>query len=204
MSSRSSGTRERILSAAEKLVLRNGFNSTNIEDILEPAAITKSGFFYHFAGKNDLAKALVRRYLDQDEQLFRNLFARADSLTEDPVQRLLIFLKLFAETMATLEHTHPGCLVVTFTYESYQLDSEITELVKSGVTGWRDIITRRLLEAAEKSPLPDGATVEDIADMFTSSVEGGILLSRIFQNNSRLEQQILLYRDYLRRLFNAM
>ena len=204
MSSRSSGTRERILSAAEKLILRNGFNSTNIEDILESAAITKSGFFYHFAGKNDLAKALVQRYLEQDEQLFRNLFARADSLTEDPVQRLLIFLKLFAETMATLEYTHPGCLVVTFTYESYQLDSEITELVKSGVTGWRDMMTRRLMEAAKKSPLPDGVTVENIADMFTSSVEGGILLSRIFQNNDRLAQQILLYRDYLRRLFNAV
>ncbi|HEX7026953.1 MAG TPA: TetR/AcrR family transcriptional regulator [Gammaproteobacteria bacterium] len=204
MNSRSSGTRERILSVAERLILRSGFNSTNIEDILEPAAITKSGFFYHFAGKNDLAKSLVQRYLDQDERLFQELFARADSLTEDPLQQLLIFLKLFAEAMAALEYTHPGCLVVTFTYESYQLDNEITDLVKGGVTGWRDMITGRLLKVAQKTPLPDHIVIEDLADMFTSCVEGGILLSRMFQSNERLAQQILLYRDYLRRLFNAV
>lgn len=203
MSSKSSTTQQRILGEAEKLILRNGFNSTNIEDILEQAAITKSGFFYHFAGKHDLARALVQRYLQQDEALFADLFGRADALTEDPLQQLLIFLKLFAETMGTLEETHPGCLVVTFTYESYQMDEEIRQLVQGGVLGWRALIKERLLEVVRRKPLPDGIALDDLADMFTSAVEGGILLSRMFQSNRHLVQQILLYRDYLRRLFGA-
>lgn len=203
MGTRSSLTQERILCEAEKLILRNGFNATNIEDILAQAAITKSGFFYHFAGKHDLAKALVQRYLRQDEQLFSSLFERADALTEDPVQQLLIFLKLLAATMTELEETHPGCLVVTFTYENYQMDEEIRQLVHSGVMGWRHLIGDRLRRCAPPNALPTGVEIDDLADMFTSAVEGGILLSRMFRSNRHLVQQILLYRDYLRRLFGA-
>lgn len=204
MSNKSSSTQARILGEAEKLILRNGFNATNIDDILEQAAITKSGFFYHFAGKHDLARALVQRYLEQDEQLFAQLFARADALSEDPLQQLLIFLKLFAETVERLEETHPGCLVVTFTYESYQMDEEIRRLVQEGVLGWRRLIRERLQQITQRSPLPEGIALDDLADMFTSVVEGGILLSRMFQGNRHLVQQILLYRDYLRRLFGAV
>jgi TetR/AcrR family transcriptional regulator, transcriptional repressor for nem operon len=204
MNNKTSRTRERILNEAEQCILRQGFNSTNIEDILQQAAITKSGFFYHFSGKQDLAKALVNRYLATDEELFNNLFARADSLTEDPLQRLLLFLKLFAETMQALELTHPGCLVVTFTYESYQGDGEIRDLVQGGVLGWRKLIKDRLEPIVRSKGLPEAFELEDLADMFTSCVEGGILLSRMFQSNHHLVQQILLYRDYLRRLFGAV
>lgn len=59
-------TKERILAAAEQVILSQGFSATNIEDILSKAAITKSGFFYHYANKQDLARALVMRYLEND------------------------------------------------------------------------------------------------------------------------------------------
>ena len=201
MNSRSSPTRERILAVAERIVLQQGFNTTNIEDILQQAAITKSGFFYHFAGKVDLAKALVERYLKQDEKFFEGLFARADELTEDPLQQLLLFLKLLAEAMQNLESSHPGCLVVTFTYESYQLDEEISKLIQQGVNSWRNLISTRLKKIVQSQPLPAEVQLDDLADMFTACIEGGILFSRIFQNNNKLAQQILLYRDYLKRLF---
>lgn len=203
MGNKSSTTQDRILVHAEQLILRNGFNGTNIEDILAQAAITKSGFFYHFAGKHDLACALVQRYLDQDRRLFTQLFARADALTEEPLQRLLLFLKLFAETVENLEEAHPGCLVATFTYESYQMDDEIRRLVMDGVLEWRTLMQQRLQDIVRRTPLPDGIALDDLADMFTGVVEGGILLTRMFQSNHHLVQQLLLYRDYLRRLFGA-
>ena len=36
------------------------------DEIIAEAGITKSGFFYHFRDKNDLAKALLQRYLDNE------------------------------------------------------------------------------------------------------------------------------------------
>ena len=48
-------TRERILDIAEASVLVKGFGATSIEEIIAEAGITKSGFFYHFKDKSELA-----------------------------------------------------------------------------------------------------------------------------------------------------
>jgi Bacterial regulatory proteins, tetR family len=53
-----SDTREHILDVAEAAVLEKGFAATSIEELIA-VGITKSGFFYHFKDKNELAKALT-------------------------------------------------------------------------------------------------------------------------------------------------
>src|SRR5688572_27759899 len=104
-----SDTRERLLALAERAVLAKGFAATSIEELIVAAGITKSGFFYHFKDKGELAKALLLRYLAQDKALLDDLFARADELNEDPLHGFLVGLKLFAEMMADLPEAHPGC-----------------------------------------------------------------------------------------------
>jgi AcrR family transcriptional regulator len=54
-----SDTREHILDVAEAAVLEKGFAATSIEELIAAVGITKSGFFYHFKDKNELAKALT-------------------------------------------------------------------------------------------------------------------------------------------------
>ena len=198
---RSNSSRDRILKCAEAIILRKGFASTSIEDILEDAAITKGGFFYHFDSKAGLAKALVERYLEYDEGIFADLFKQADQLSEDPLHQVLIFLKLLAEMMGNLQETHPGCLVASFTYESQQMNDEVRELTKKGLLAWRKMIADRLELIVEKYPSKHEINVEALADMFTSTIEGGIILSKAFQDNKLLVQQILAYRNYLRALF---
>ncbi|MDF1782143.1 MAG: TetR/AcrR family transcriptional regulator [Alcanivoracaceae bacterium] len=200
--SRSNATQERILAAAESLILGRGFSSTGIDEIVDAAAITKSGFFYHYADKNEMAKALVKRYLKNDDQIFADLFSRADSLSEDPLQQLLIFLNLFAETMTNMELTHPGCLVVTFTYERYQTDEQVAEMVRRGVLTWRELIAQRLKVIATIYEPSIEVDLEELADMFTTVVEGGILLARVFNQNKHLGKQLLLYRSFLRMIFS--
>ncbi len=199
---RSNATQERILAAAESLILGRGFSNTGIDEIVDAAAITKSGFFYHYADKNEMAKALVKRYLKNDDQIFADLFTRADSLSEDPLQQLLIFLHLFAETMTNMELTHPGCLVVTFTYERYQTDEQVAEMVRRGVLNWRELIAQRLRNIAKVYEPCMDVDLEELADMFTTVVEGGILLVRVFNQNKHLGKQLLLYRSFLRMIFS--
>lgn len=201
MNTRSNNSRDRILEVAESIILQKGFGGTSIEDVLEKAAITKGGFFYHFKGKAELAKALVERYLSADEDVFNGLFARAEELSEDPLQQLLIFLKLFAEMMSELESTHPGCLVASFTYESQQFEEEIKELMRQGVLSWREMIAQRLRRVEETTTPRVDVSVDALADMFTSSVEGGILLSLLLKSNDYMVEQINAYRTHLRLVY---
>jgi TetR/AcrR family transcriptional repressor of nem operon len=97
MSMQRSGKRDEILDVASRSVIEKGFAATSIEEIIADVGITKSGFFYHFANKNELAKALFQRYIDAEDQLFDELEKRAFELNEDPLHGFLINLKLLAE-----------------------------------------------------------------------------------------------------------
>ncbi len=105
-----SDTRERILDVAEAAVLEKGFAATSIEELIAAVDITKSGFFYHFKDKNELAKALLIRYVEREDSLFDDLFARADELNEDPLHGFLVGLKMMSELMADLPNGHPAAL----------------------------------------------------------------------------------------------
>ncbi len=200
---RSNSSRERILACAEAIVLQKGFSATSIEDILKDASITKGGFFYHFDGKPGLAKALVERYIEQDDQVFSDLFAEAVEFSEDPLHQLLIFLKLLAGKLGAMEETHPGCLVASFTYENQQFKQEIRELMRDGMLSWRALIADQLQRVNEKYDMPTDVSIETLADMFTSTIEGGIMLTRNFEDNQLLVDQILAYRTFVRLLYDA-
>src|SRR5690606_32206766 len=90
-------TRERILVIAEAAVLAKGFGATSIDELIAEAGITRSGFFYHFRDKNELARGLLERYERQNEQFLAAIFGRARELSDDPLQSFLIGLTLFAE-----------------------------------------------------------------------------------------------------------
>lgn len=203
MATRSNSARERILNSAEALVLRKGFSSTSIDDIIAHASITKGGFFYHFDSKGGLAQALVERYLLQDDEVFGRLWAQADALSEDPLHRLLIFLNLMAEMMKNLEETHPGCLVASFTYEMHQFNENLRDLMRQGILNWRAMILERLNLIAEVYPLQIDIELGTLADMFNSTIEGGIIIARNFEDNGLLNQQILAYRTVIRSAFGA-
>lgn len=204
MATRANSSRDRILACAERIILQKGYVGTSLEEILDKAAITKGGFFYHFNGKGELARALVERYLEEDRKLFDALQERADSKSEDPLQRLLIFLELLAEGVIGQTEVHPGCLAAAFTYEIQQFDAEIRENLTAGILEWRTMIARRLEEIMQQRQPKLPVEVESLADMFTSVLEGGIILARILDNNEPLYKQVLLYRDHLRLLFDVV
>lgn len=202
MGTKGEQTRGQILATAEHLILQRGYSGTSIDQIIRETGITKGGFFYHFEGKNDLAKHLIRRYLEQDRVFFQNLLDRSCALTEDPLQRLLIFLKLMAEAMADLPSSHPGCLIASFTYESHQFDDEIRRLNAEGMLSWRKLFLQLLREIVEKYPMKIEQSLEEIADMLTAVTEGGIVMSRCLEEKQVLPSQLLQYRSYIRLLFS--
>ena len=64
------------------------------------------------------------------------------------------------------------------------------------------MISARLMEiVATRTPRIE-VSIDALADMFTSTVEGGIILARIYDDNQALVAQVQSYRSYLRLLFD--
>ena len=136
----------------ESAVLAKGFAATSIEELIAAVGITKSGFFYHFKDKAELAKAMMLRYLEHDKQVLDDIFRRGDELNEDPLHGFLVGLKLFAEMMANLPEAHPGCLAASFCYQDQLFNREIRELNADGMLAWRQPLPRAARLIAKRYP----------------------------------------------------
>jgi TetR/AcrR family transcriptional repressor of nem operon len=196
-----SDTKERILDVAEAAVLEKGFAATSIEELIAAVDITKSGFFYHFKDKNELAKALLIRYVEREDALFDDLFARADELNEDPLHGFLVGLKMMSELMADLPNGHPGCLVASFCYQDRLFDKEVRDLNTKAVLNWRKRFRKRLELIAARYTPKGSVDLDDLADMLSVIADGGIILSRVVNDKQALPRQIMLYRDFIRAVF---
>lgn len=101
-------TRMRIMDVSEALILDNGYTATSIDEIVERAGITKGTFFYHFPSKAALVQELVERFSHSDLSTMHANLARAEQLSRDPLQQLLIFVGLYVEMAEGMEEPYPG------------------------------------------------------------------------------------------------
>lgn len=194
-------TRKRILDVAEGLVLEKGFGATSVEELIAATKLTKSGFFYHFKDKNELARALLQRYVEADERIYDEVFGRARELADDPLQAFLVGLKLLSELMADLPNGHPGCLVAVACYGERLFDRQVRELNREAALLWRRRFRAMLGEIAASYPPREAVDLDDLADYVSSVLEGAIVLSKALGDPQALPRQILTLRATIRALF---
>ncbi|SMQ64355.1 transcriptional regulator, TetR family [Altererythrobacter xiamenensis] len=194
-------TRQKIMDVAQEAILNKGFDATSIDEIVANAEITKSGFFYHFKDKNALAHALIERHIVVEDDLFDELMDRARELTDDPLQILLIGLKLLAELIEDMPGGHPGCIVATAAYQDRLFDQNVREANKRAVMGWRNRFKQMFDEIEDVYPPNDAVDRDALADMVSAVLEGGIVMARALSEPSLTSQQVHLLRSYIKLLY---
>lgn len=195
-------TRERLLEIAQASVLEKGFGATSIEEIIAEAGITKSGFFYHFRDKNELAHELLSRYVADDERILDEVFGRAKELSEDPLQAFLIGLKLLAELLADLPGGHPGCMIASVCYQERLFDRRVVELNRQALEGM-NVRFRGYLDAVSAAyPPREPIDLDALAEMVSCIIDGGIIMSKVTGDAGALVRQVLAYRALVKQHFS--
>jgi TetR/AcrR family transcriptional repressor of nem operon len=196
-------TRERILDIAYECIVQKGFAATSIEELVEAAGITKSGFFYHFRDKNDMARQLFERFLAEDERIVDTLAGRARELSDDPLQSFLIFLNLYAQMMDDMETLHPGCMVATVTYQERLFDAGMRQLNIDFLERMRSRFAAWLAEIARNAPPRIETDLDALADHLTIIVEGAIIYAKALRDPGMMGRQTRLFRNHVKLLFGA-
>jgi AcrR family transcriptional regulator len=194
-------TRERILEIAEAAVLAKGFGATSIEELIAEAGLTKSGFFYHFKDKNELALGLLRRYEGQNDRLLEAVFGRARQLSDDPLQSFLIGLTLFAERVSALPGGHPGCIVATMSYQDRLFDKAVRAEVVRITADWSKYFRKLPDEIAAVYPSREPVDLDQLARMVCCAIDGGSIMGKALAFPSVLPEQLMMLRTHIKLLF---
>lgn len=196
-------TRRRIMDAAETLVLDRGFGGTSVDEILAAAQVTKGAFFHHFPSKQALAAALMDRYVALDVEHLDGLMGRAEELTRDPLQQLLLFIGLYRELFNDLEAPYPGCLMASYTYEAGLFDDEVKAVIADNVATWHDRVRAKLDEVVATHPPRVDVDLDSLADLVTVVVEGAFIVSRVQDDPGGTAAHLTHLRTYVELLFEG-
>jgi AcrR family transcriptional regulator len=156
-----SGSRDRILDAATRILVRDGGDAVTIAAVAAEAGVSKGGLFYHFASKQALIVGLVDRFvagfdamLDVDESPGAATRAYLDATANDSVPASQPVVALLAAALAS-----PDALnVLRVRYAAWQdrlendgVDPTVATLVRLATDGlW-------LSDALDLAPLSTDA-----------------------------------------------
>ena len=194
-------TRERLLDLAYDGMVTKGFAATSVDELVDAAGITKSGFFYHFKDKHELARQVLARYRANNDELFDRLSARARQLSDDPLHGFLIFLRLYAEEIAEHIDMIPGCLVATVAFQEKSFAHDVRQANVEMVESWRSRFRTWLEEIVATYRPNREVDLEVLVDAGWSAIFGAFTLARTTGPSTVVADQILLYRETVRRTF---
>ena len=194
---RPSPARERILDAAQRLTMEQGFGSTTVEAVLDRAGASKGAFFHHFPTKADLGHALVERYIAADAEMLDGFMRAAEQTGDDPAEQVVDFVRRFEEASDAIVQEQPSCLLVSFIYEARLIDPRTGALVAEAVVGLRDGILDKLEKAASDRPGLAGRDLPALADQAFTTFEGAFLLARALDDPGAVRRQLAQYRSHL-------
>jgi TetR/AcrR family transcriptional regulator, transcriptional repressor for nem operon len=196
-------TRNKIMDVAQNMVLDVGLSGTSVEKVIDGADITKSTFFYHFKTKHDLAAALIERYADDDQHHCSDAMEKAEQLSRDPLQQLLIFIGLFIDKTDQLEEPFPGCLYASYCYQSGAISIDIMSKINEMMHFWRKRLCEKIDEITPVYPPRIPVENFQVADHVLTTFEGAFILSKIMKEPRLASQQLIQCRNYIELLFDA-
>jgi TetR/AcrR family transcriptional repressor of nem operon len=194
-------TRERILDAAQALILDHGYGATTVDAVVTRAGITKGAFFHHFGSKSDLARALVERYALLDKQHLEQQMERAAKLATDPLQQVLVLIALYEEEFASMAEPFPGCLFASYIYENKLFDETTIAVLRESTLMWRRVAREMLERVAAVHPPKVPVDMESLADLFYALTEGSFIMTKTLGDKTLLARHTRHLRTYLELLF---
>lgn len=171
------GTRERILDIAERLVQTRGFNNFSYADIAKELGITTASLHYHFRGKAELGEALVTRYAER----FGEALGRIDQDTPDALGKLEAYARLYAGVLEGKRMCMCGVLAAEYQTLPKPMRRRVIEFFDDNQR-W---LTAVLTEGRAESVLDFGGSADEVAQGILSTLEGAMLVSRPYGDLTR-------------------
>lgn len=196
-----SATREKIMDAALDLIYESGYAGTSLDTVISRVGMTKGAFFHHFKSKRELARALLARFAEADHQHMQEVLARAEKLSRDPAQQLVIIVGLFIEMFEGLTEPWPGCLFASYTYELQQFDDDTRQVIADAYLAWRHALQPKVEAAIAQHPPPVAVDAASLADAVTVVLEGAFVMSKAMLEPELVARQLRHFRNYLELLF---
>jgi AcrR family transcriptional regulator len=166
--------RERLVAAAVDLFYRHGFGAVGVDRVISTAGVTKTTFYKHFEGKDDLMVAAVQLREEWESEAWNRAIRKLAG--DDPVRQLLAVFDVMDLWFNDPEFL--GCMFMNAAAEFPNPHDPVHQAAagykRRARDHWRDL---------SRAAGADAAAAETFADCFTAMVEGALILRQVHGRN---------------------
>src|ERR1700744_6130213 len=144
-------TKERILDAAEELMLQKSFHSVGLNEILSAVKVPKGSFYHYFQSKEQFGVELLKHYVAEASAHKRRALLTTE-LSEDPFERLMVYWDLNIAKM--MDSGSPcSCLVVKLASEVATFSDDMRAVLADGIREWSGYLEKVILEGQARGTI---------------------------------------------------
>lgn len=181
----------RLLEAASRLVLLQGYNRTTIDDIARESGVKKGSVFYHFRSKEEIGLAILEQQarLFQEQVLSPSLYADLP-----PLERVTSFL----DRMVDLSRSHDyrgGCPFANLAGEMADCHEGFRAALLNTFETVREGLAAALREASAQTGV--AACPETLSRFVLATVEGAMMLTKVQRSGETLQAAVDSLKAYL-------
>ena len=178
------GLRRRILDAAAKLFLTNGFNATSMIDLLSESGASRGALYYHFPTKKVCALHVIREHVAPIvREVWTEPLRKAKS-TEDGVLTILLEIADRFDAAGRVA----GCPLSNLSLELSPVDPEYRSAIQAVFDEWRTALVEKIRIDVAAGRLRADIEPADLATMITAAYSGAVVLAGAEQDTRPLRQ----------------
>ena len=189
-------TRQRIVELAAPVFNQQGYVGASMRDLVGATGLEKGGIYNHFGSKEQLA---LEAY-DYAMSRVTNGLARSQEGATDAVDRLQRMIQAFAK-FARKPAIAGGCPIMNTAIEADDTHPELRDRARTSMTLWHRLIGRIVKDGIATGTLVAGTDPYALAALLTGSLEGGLMLSSLYDDPSftdRIVEHLTAYVETLR------
>lgn len=173
-------TRQFIIEKASSIINQKGMAGTSISDIMAATKLAKGGIYGNFENKDEICREafafLMKRLTDGINATMQS--------KPTPKEKLLALLDFYREISM---NDAGGCPMQNFGTESDDTDPVMQELVAEAVKGTQARFTQLIKDGIQAGQFSDTVNAKEFGIKLFATIEGGILVTRVFGNNQQMK-----------------
>ncbi|MDF1741338.1 MAG: TetR/AcrR family transcriptional regulator [Verrucomicrobiales bacterium] len=188
-------TKERILEAAESIILEESFHSVGINQILTAVGVPKGSFYHYFPSKEAFGTEMIRHYASRENQQRRRILRNSDP-EKNPIQRLLTF---FESSIVRIRESGGKCpcLMQKLATEVSNFSDAMREELSKGFADLIEIFKETLDEAVAENLLPADLDTEAEATFIMDLWAGAQQRTIITRTAAPTQRAVEVFRERL-------
>ncbi len=179
---KSEKTKQFIVDKAAVLFNQKGFSGTSMKDIMEATGLSKGGLYGSFESKEDISLAAFEHAVD----VVKKQISSRTHIVENSLDKLKTVVYFYKEHLFD-PPIEGGCPILNTSIESDDNNPFLRERVLEALKYWHQRIVITLQYGIDRGEIRKDAELDHFATLFISTLEGGIMLSRIYDSPKPFE-----------------